>query len=906
MITAQTIFMKSMLIPLFTIFGFITAAQNVKVVNLRCEYKVNPLGIEAPRPKLSWELQSTQKNCKQTAFQVLVSDEATLLNKNIGNIWDSKIIKSMASIQLPYNGERLLPAKKYYWKVKIWDNKNQVSSFSDMAFWQMGLPKSTDWLGAQWIAYDELPDSNRIVPFAHGDGKKEWGKRPDVLPLLRKSISLSKNVKTATIFICGLGQFELSINGKKIGDHFLDPGWTQFSKHAEYLTFDITDDLLMGENTLGVMLGNGFYYIPGERYRKLTGAYGYPKMRAIVVLEYKDGSKQHIVSDGTWKTSPSAIYFSSIYGGEDYDANLVQPGWNEKAFDDSGWKNAVITGGPPVLNAQIAEPLKVYDHLESVNKKEVKPGIWVYDLGQNFSGIPLLEVSGKKGDTVKMTTAELIMEDGTANQKASGGPHGYTYILKGDGVEKWQPRFTYYGFRYIQVEGALPEGVGNAAKLPSIISLKGLHIRNSAAEIGKFNSSNELFNKTNNLIKWAIRSNMMSVFTDCPHREKLGWLEETHLMGSSVQYNYDVSGLCKKAILDMIHAQTNDGLVPDIAPEFVQFDGGFRDSPEWGSAAIILPWYAYQWYGDKETLTMAYDMMKKYAAYLQKKSVDNILSHGLGDWYDIGPNPPGVSQLTPLGVTATATYYYDLSILQQTASLLGKTSDAQLFKQQAAAVKKAFNNKFFNPGTKQYATGSQASNAMALYMDLVEPQHREAVLANLIKDIRSRNNALTAGDVGYRYVLRALENAGRSDVIFDMNSRNDVPGYGYQLKHGATALTESWQAYPSVSNNHFMLGHLMEWFYSGLAGITQEAGSVGFKRIVIRPQPVGDVKQAKASFHSVHGLISVEWEKENDIMKLSVAIPANTAATIYFPAEYNKAPAKVGSGLYSYILKSTK
>lgn len=895
--------MKRILFLVILFLAVNASAQNIVVVNPRCEYRVDPLGVDVAQPMLSWEIQSPRKNVMQSAYRVLVADDLALLQKNQGNVWDSRQTKSGASVQVAYNGQTLQPTKKYYWKVMVLDNNNNPSEFSQPAFWQMGLLNKDDWKGAEWITYDQLPDTSVIVPFAHGNGKKAWGKRQNVLPQFRKNFTISKPLKSATVFISGLGHFEMSLNGEKVGDHFLDPGWTQYAKHAQYVTFDVTKQLKQGDNVVGVMLGNGFYYIPGERYRKLTGAYGYPKMIAKLVLEYVDGTTENIMTNETWKVTASPIYFSSIYGGEGYDANLEQTGWKKPGFNDASWNPAIATTGPAQLNSQMAEPVKIFERFEPVSKKQLKPGVWIFDLGQNFSGIPSIAVTGKKGDSVKMVVAELINDDGSANQKATGSPHYYTYVLKGDSIEKWQPRFTFYGFRYIQVEGAIPEGVTDTTNLPLVKSIKGLHIRNSAKEVGRFTNSDELFNKTDDLINWAIKSNMVSVFTDCPHREKLGWLEETHLMGSSVQYNYDIAALGKKVVTDMINAQTNDGLVPDIAPEYVQFDGGFRDSPEWGSAAIILPWYLYKWYGDKQNLEKAYNMMKRYIAYLKSRSTNHIISHGLGDWFDIGPNRPGVSQLTPLGVTATATYYYDLSIMQKIAGLLNKSGDAKEFASLAADVKNAFNKTYFNDTTKQYATGSQASNAMALYMNLVEPQNRQVVLDHLIKDIRNRNNALTGGDVGYRYVLRALEDAGRSDVIFDMNSRDDVPGYGYQLKKGATALTESWQAYENVSNNHFMLGHLMEWFYSGLCGVRQKENSVGFKEIEIRPQPVGNVNYAKASYHSVYGLIATEWKRGENVFEINVVVPPNTTATIYFPKEYKSVPVKVGSGAYKYVVK---
>lgn len=878
-------------------------AQQLEVVNPRCEYRQNPLGVDAVQPALSWEIRSSNKNVLQTAYRIIVADDLALLRNNTGNIWDSKKTVSSASIQVLYKGKPLRSTRKYFWKVMVWDNKGN-NDWSNEAYWQMGLLKADDWKGAQWIAYDQLPDSAKIVPLAHGRGKKEWGARKNILPLLRKTFNIDKAVKQATVFICGLGQFETSLNGKKTGDHFLDPGWTQYNKHALYVGFDITKELKPGRNAIGVMLGNGFYYIPGERYRKLTGAYGYPKMIARIVIEYTDGSTTDIVSDGSWRTSPSPVIFSSIYGGEDYNANLEQEGWNQPGFNDQSWKQVVLTDGPALLQSQMAEPLKAIENFSPVKTTLLNNGDWIYDLGQNFSGIPSIEVSGKKGDTVRIIPAELINENGSANQKGSGGPSYFTYILKGEGVEQWQPQFTFYGFRYLQVQGAVPANESNPQQLVVIKNIKGIHTRNAAPKTGEFTSSNTLFNQTYDLINWAIKSNTMSVFMDCPHREKLGWLEETHLMGSSVQYNYDIAALCKKVIRDMMNAQTEEGLVPEIAPEFVQFEDPFRDSPEWGSASIILPWYAYKWYGDKQSLTEAYPMMKKYIAYLEKKSVNYILAHGLGDWYDIGPNRPGISQLTPLGVTATATFYYDLTLMIKAAKLLGKNEDAVSFRQLAANVKKAFNEKYFNPQTKQYATGSQAANAMALYMDLVDPAERSAVIANLVKDIHDRGNALTAGDIGYRYVLRALEDAGRSDIIYDMNSRTDVPGYGYQLAHGATALTESWQAYPSVSNNHFMLGHLMEWFYAGLCGIKQADDAAAYNKIELHPQPVGDITNASATYHSVYGPVKVSWKKNGRTFSLIASIPPNTKATIYFPSNQTyRQPVNIGSGSYTYTVQ---
>jgi hypothetical protein len=455
--------------------------------------------------------------------------------------------------------------------------------------------------------------------------------------------------------------------------------------------------------------------------------------------------------------------------------------------------------------------------------------------------------------------------------------------MKGGDREIWTPRFTYYGFRYVQVTGAVPVGKPNPNNLPVISSLKMLHTRNSSPQTGTFSCSNELFNSIYNLINWAIRSNMASVATDCPHREKLGWLEQTHLMGNSFKYVYDIHNLYNKMIDDMMEAQVENGLVPDIAPEYVEFLGGFRDSPEWGSACVILPWDLYEWYGDVEAVRKAYPMMQKYIAYLGMLAPHGILIHGLGDWYDLGPDFPGVAQLTPKSLTATSIYYYDVKLMSQMAALLGNEDDSFFYRHLAGQIRDAFNKEFYNQATGVYSTGSQTAYSMPLFFGMVDDTCRKRVVENLVASIKKNNNALTAGDVGYRYLLRALEQEGYSQLIYEMNSRNDVPGYGYQLSKGATALTESWAGLTEVSNNHMMLGHLMEWFYSGLGGIRQAEDSKGYEHIVIGPEPVGDVNWAETSYSTVHGTIKCSWKLENNELTINTSIPVNCTATVIIP-----------------------
>lgn len=881
---------KLLIFSWFCLLTFSVFGQDIEATGLSCEYRIKPLGVEIAAPRLSWKLQSPHHNIMQTAHQILVSGSLANLDKNIGDIWDSKKVISDQSIQVKYRGAKLLSTKKYYWKVKVWDNAGHVSAWSEPTYFQMGLLNVADWKAAKWIAYEKLADSNvNILPT---DGKKDKYTGGNVLPMFRKAFSVNKIVKNATMFISGLGHFELSLNGEKIGDDFLAPGWTKYDQEALYLTYDVTENVKKGNNAIGIMLGNGFYYVPPVkgRYRKLKVAFGYPKMICRLKIEYTDGTSADIVTNESWKTTPSPVIFSSIYGGEDYDANLEQKNWNNPNFNDSKWKSALLVNGP-ILKAQKEEPVKVFENFVPQKVTEVARKEWVYDLGQNASGIISLKVRGKKGDTIRIAPAELLQADGSVTQKHSGSPFYFTYILKGDGIETWQPRFTYYGFRYLQVKGGAPAGKENSSNLAVVEDIKGLHIRNAAEKIGQFHSSNELFNKTFTLIDWAIKSNMVSVFTDCPQREKLGWLEQLHLMGNSVNYNYDAAPLFRKSTVDMQKSQLSNGLVPEIAPEYVKFEWGgdmFRDSPEWGSSIILVPWDLYKWHGDTQALADNYDAMQRYIDYLGTKANQHILSQGLGDWYDLGPNPPGVSQLTPMGITATAIYFYDLKILEKIATLLNKKDDADKYSNLARAVRMAFNSKFFNQATRQYGSGSQAANAMAVYMQLVDEKYKDAVIENLINDIKSRNNGLTAGDIGYRYVLRVLEDAGRSDVIFDMNNRFDVPGYGMQIAKGATALTESWAALPTVSNNHFMLGHLMEWFYSGVGGIAQAENSVAFNQIRISPQVVGDLTFAETTYQSAYGKIATNWKKTANGFEIEVEIPVNTTAMLCLPVSSNR------------------
>lgn len=742
----------------------------------------------------------------------------------------------------------------------------------------LGVPTIANAAGpfdakASWIAAQ--PDSAAVKPFRR-------------LPIFRRDFSVQKKIVKVTLTIAGLGQYEAHINGQNVTDTVLNPAWSDYRKRVFFNVYDVTRLVTQGNNAIGVMLGNGMYNVPltPGRYQKFHGSFGQPKLIADLHLQFVDGSEKNIVSDGDWKTAPGPITFDSIYGGEDYDARLAQPGWDRPGFHDYGWSRVDIVQGPGgKLVAETIPPVRLFERYDPVKITHPKAGIAVYDLGENFAGWPEIAVTGQRGDTVKLIPGELLGANGFVTQNSERGSgtalNSFTYVLKGGGAERWHPLFTYYGFRYVQVE--------ETGRQPAKIEhLDGRFLHDAVQVDGRFTSSDELFNRIHTLINRAMLSNMVSVLTDCPHREKLGWLEQSHLAAAALMYNYDLSSLYGKIADDMQDAQLGNGLVPDIAPEYTTFVDGYRDSPEWGSAVVLSTWAAYQFYGDRRLLAEHYDSMQRYVAYLRSRAQGNLLFYGLGDWFDIGPKFPGPSQLTSMGVTASATYYEDLTAMSRIAALLGHSTDAVAYTEQARAVKAAFNARFFHPETNEYDTGSQTANAMPLVVGLVPQNRRAAVLANLVADIRGRNNHVTAGDIGFHYVVRALEDNGRSDVLYDMLSRTDNPSYGYQLAHGATTLTEAWDANPELSQNHFMLGHAEEWFYRGLAGIDFDMTRDADSRIVIRPAIVGDLKNVSATFHSKLGEIESGWSRDGDVLRMNVSVPEGAIATIILPKSYSK------------------
>jgi alpha-L-rhamnosidase len=842
--------------------------------DLRCDYAVNPLGVDSANPRLFWKLESHVRGQRQTAYQILVASSGKNLAHDNGDLWDSGKVSSDETIQISYAGAALKSSQQVFWKVRVWDKDGKVFAWSKLVTWTMGVLNDSDWR-AKWIG---AADTN--IPSL----------------LLRREFTVKPGLKRALANVCGLGQYELTLNGKKVGDDFLSPGWTKYDKTCLCDTRDITADLWRGKNAVGLLLGNGMYNVVGtaDRYTKFKGSFGPQKAIAQIRLEYANGSVETIGTDESWRVAPGPITFSSIYGGEDFDARLAQNGWGKINFDDSKWQAAKVVSGPGGALRGLscaAPPIKTFESHKPVSSCILTNGDEVFDLGQNASHMFQISVSGPAGSAVQLIPAELTNRDGSVAQISMGVKnHGLRceFIKATDGAENWAPKFFYVGCRYVQVH-FLPAQTNGA--LPKIHSLAGIVVQSSSEPTGEFECSNTLFNRIRNLVRRAQRANMMSVMTDCPTREKLGWLEQDYLNGPALRYEFDLAQLFTKVLNDIGDSQLSNNLVPTTAPEYTIFRdrnrtgnqrNSFGDSPEWGSAFILVPWQQYEFDGDLNLFRTHYDAMKNYLAYFGSRASNNIVNYGLGDWYDIGPKPPGVSQLTPIALTATGFYFQDAEIMSRAAALLGKTDDAKQFSELAENIRAAFNETFYDATNCFYATDSQTANSIPLVMGICEPTNRAAVVDAIVRDVSSRG--LTAGDVGYRYLLRALADGGRSDVIFDINNQSDKPGYGLQLKRGATSLTEAWDAGRGSSQNHFMLGQIQEWFYYDLAGIQNAPDSAGFKKIIINPQPVGDVTWVKASYNSIRGKIVSNWKRDGGKFTLKVSIPANTTATVYVPA----------------------
>ncbi|HEX9045691.1 MAG TPA: family 78 glycoside hydrolase catalytic domain [Verrucomicrobiae bacterium] len=729
---------------------------------------------------------------------------------------------------------------------------------------------------------------------------------------LRREFLVQPGLRRAVVHVSGLGAYELSVNGVKNGSDLLAPGWTYWgptswqvgrNETVLYDTRDITSQLQPGtNNAIGIILGNSFYNITAGygRYVKFTQSFG--PLRAIVQvrLDYTNGATQFVYSDTNWQTGPGAITFENPYAGEDYDARLEPAGWNQPGFTNAEWTAAVLTNGPGGTLQGLscaAPPLGKFDVFIPIRTSVISARTNVYDLGQNATLMPQLQISGPAGSYVQIVPSELLGANGLADRTTCTQdstpplPSYWQYTLKGSGTETWTPQFYIHGTRYLQVQFYPAPG---GSTLPTIQSLQGVAVHSSSTPIGSFTCSNPLFNQIYSLVRWAQMNNMVSVLTDCPHRERLGWLEQGHLNGPSLRYNFDLAPLFTKIANDIFDSQwTNNGFVPNIAPEYFQTSDSLTDayhnSPEWGSTFILGAWQQYQFSGDSGLLQRFYPAMKAYLNYLTSTVNGNyVVATDLGDWYDMGQLTAGVfsgTSLTSKTLPGTAIYYADAVAVAQMAQLLGYSADAATYTQLAANIRAGFNAAYFNAGNGTYDTSSQTANGMPLALGLVNATNVARVTAALINDIQAHTNALTSGEVGIGFVFRALEQAGRADLICAMLNQTNFPGYGYQLAHNCTSLTERWDdANTSFSSqDHFMCGQVMEWFYHGLVGIQPDAAGPGFKKILISPGIGSGLAAASAVYNSANGLVTNQWTVTGTQAAMTMALPPASTALVCLP-----------------------
>lgn len=832
--------------------------------SLHCDFFTEPLGIDSANPALDWIQQTSDPSARgltQSAYQILVASSQNRLAKDTGDLWDSGKVASDQTYQIAYAGTSLKSDEAVWWKVRIWDGTGKVSAWSAPATWTMGVLTPGDW-NAKWITAPASLQGSINGTF-----------------LLRHEFSAKSKLKRATVNICGLGQYEISINGSNVTANVLTPGWTEYTKTCLYDTYDVTALVRQGDNAVGILLGNGMYRVAkGGRYAKFERSFGPLQAIARIRLEYEDGSVAIIGTDESWRVGISPMTFSSDYGGEDWDARLEQPSWNRPGFNETKWPPVEISIGPGGELRGIsrsAPPIQVFETHMPVSQHQIKTNVTIYDLGQEASHLTSFTVHGQAGSKVRVTPSELLKPDGSLFVNNYNGRAWSEYTLSGTGEETYTSKFFYYGGRYLQVECISPT---NSMEIPQVDSIAGLDIHSSVAEAGKFSCSNDLFNRIDTMIRRAELGNMMSVISDSANRERLGWLEQDHLHGPSFHYEYDMSPLVSKVVGDMMDCQLDDGLIPTHVPEYPIMSPKWRDSIEWGTTGILMPWQQFEFTGDIAGLRNSYPMMWRYLDYLTSKATNGIAAPGLGDWNGLRANTN-----TPNKLIATALYFENARVVAQSARLLGKTGEAAVYEKLAETIRAAFNTAFFHPDTQEYGTGSQCANAMALDLGLAEPTNRAAVLQHIVGDLAQQHYAMTIGEVGLPYLLRALAAGGRSDVVFDMANQTEYPGYGYQLKMGATALPETWNAGRNNTQIQFILGHIIEWFYHDLAGIRFDPQSPGFKHFVIHPTVVGDLTEVKAAYDSIRGQIVIEWKLSKNTLTMHVVVPPNTTATIDIP-----------------------
>ena len=887
-------------------------------IRLRCEHLENPLGIDETQPRLSWLLEATGRSRRQTAYQILASSTLQHLETDQGDLWDSGKTASDESVLIAYNGSRLISRQRVWWKVRVWDEGDQVSNWSESQFWEMALLEASDWQ-AQWLELDqgELRDA-------------------EASPYFRKSFKVDVPIKSARLYVTARGVYEARLNGSRISDALLAPGWTDYRTRIQYQTYDVTELVTQGENALGAMVGDGWYcgQLGWTHAEKHTRHYGNrPQFLAQLELHYSDGRRETICSDSSWRATTAAILHSDLYHGEHYDARLEISGWDMPAFDDANWQQPTVHSRDQVrLVAERSEPVRALEAIKPISITEHRPGCLVVDFGQNITGWMRLEVEGAVGATVQMRFAEILEPTGgiyTDNLRSARQTDSYT--LKGHGLEVFEPRFTFHGFRYVEVTGY------PGTLEPSALTAR--FVGSDTPLTGQFETSNELVNQLQRNIVWGQRDNFLSIPTDCPQRdERLGWLGDAQVFVRTASFNADVAAFFTKWMNDVTDAQSSEGAYSDVAPRLVDEADG---APAWADAGVIVPWTLYTQYADKQILERHWAAMERYMHYIAAANPNHLrlerLNNNFGDWLAVdGDNPTDAfGSLTPKELLATAYWAYDADLMSRMARALGRSSDVEKYQRLFERIKTAFNAKYVNAdGTIEGDT--QTAYVLALYMNLLPLELQTAAATHLIRTLERKDWHLTTGFVGVGYLCPVLTQIGRIDVAYKLLLNDTYPSWGYSIRHGATTIWERWNGWtedggfedPGMNSfNHYSLGSVGQWLYQTVAGIDFDPSLPGFKGIIIRPQPGGGLTHVKAEYASIRGTISSAWNLEHGQFNLQVTIPANTSARVYLTAgsqdaitessnalgqaenvkfvrlENGVAMLEIGSGSYSFVVK---
>jgi alpha-L-rhamnosidase len=850
---------------------------SVRINALSIEWQSNPLAVDTLQPRFHWALAAVSRkvrDVRQTGYRLVIAERLGERRQ----ILDTGLTRAADTSFRPAQPLPLKSQTRYVATLTVQDVSGTSTKFA--SHFTTGL-LSPSHVRAKWIAAE--PDRDDHYQAIEGHWKHVDIAQP--MPVFQKGFSLQRQPVQAHLVIVGLGQYQLLLNGKQVSPEGVNGGWTNYNKHVLYDAYDVTNRLSVGAHNLTVELGNGFFNVEAVkgRYSKLSGRFGQPQALVQLRLVYADGEEAWINSDASWQTATGGTTYSSIYGGEDFD--VVQA---DRLFSNPHlWRPVNVVSGPSgALAASTFAPMILKRRLPPKSVNAAAPGGAIYDFGLNHSGRPRLRVTGAKpGTTITLIPSELVGADGGPDQAsmAGGGEPGlrgieFNYVCKG-GTEEWVPQFTYTGYRYVQLRGIPADAV----------VLESEFLSDDLAEAGSFKTSDAKLQSVHGLIHQALLSNSASVLTDCPTREKLGWLEQIYLNAATTMNNLDAVRLYEKMCRDMRDAQEANGMVPAIAPEYIQFldDKGqntrFRDSPEWGAALTLATWYAFQRYGDTGILEQNYDAIKARLGYLETRlEADGLLNFGLGDWYDIGPDKPGYAQLTSLQMTGTATFYAELDVMAQISVRLERP-EAVRYTDRARALKATLQARLFHAETSTYDTGSQTAQAIGLVLDLFPQDHRAKALELLVADIRKHSNHVTAGDIGFHYVVRALSDAGRSDVLYDLLSQTSKPSYLEQVANGATALTEAWDSWREASQNHFMLGHAEIWFFQGLGGLQVDHSRVDDIKVIIAPQLVTGIDRTAVTSQTLGGIFSCETRQSGGVAQVLVTVPAGQRAEIRLP-----------------------